>query len=150
MIHRHVKNGRYPIHGNGLTFDYPVYINNLVDGFVLTLETGAGAGRAWGIADDEYFNIEKRVERAVQALGVPLSTHHLPLLLRIIASHVREKACRPFGIEPPIFPRRVDWFRQVRVLKIDRARTDLRHTPDIGIDEGSKLTGQSYAEHNYI
>jgi nucleoside-diphosphate-sugar epimerase len=68
----------------------------------------------------------------------------------VAAGHVVEKACRPFGITPPIFPRRVDWYRQNRAFKIDKAKRDLGYEPKVGIDEGLRRTADWYRREGYI
>ena len=84
------------------------------------------------------------MSRIGKALGVKVKIPHYPIWPLIIAGHVCEKACKPFGIEPPIFPRRVDWFRQVRAFRIEKARRELGYVPRVGIDEGLKRTGDWY------
>jgi nucleoside-diphosphate-sugar epimerase len=74
----------------------------------------------------------------------------MPLTPLIIAGHICERACRPFGIAPPIFPRRVDWYRQVRAFSIDKARRELNYEPRIGIDEGLKRTADWYRAEGYL
>ncbi len=150
MIYRRVNKGRFPMFGNGRTFYHPVYIDNLVDAFLLAMKEGAGAGEAYIIGDEEYFTIEELVKRVGRALNKDLSVPHFPILPLIIAGHVCEKACKPFGINPPIFPRRVDWFRQVRAFKIDKAKRDLGYAPRVGIDEGLRRTGEWYRENGYL
>ena len=150
MIFRRVCKGSFPIFGRGETFYHPVYIDNLVDAFVLAMAPGVGAGETYLIADDEYLSIEELVKRTAKALGTEVRTPHYPLGPLIVAGHVCEKLCKPFGIEPPIFPRRVDWFRQVRAFDISKAKTELNYNPRVGIDEGLKRTGQWYQEHQYI
>ncbi|HVR75983.1 MAG TPA: oxidoreductase, partial [Planctomycetota bacterium] len=78
------------------------------------------------------------------AMGVRVRIVNLPLLPLIAAGHLLEKGCKPFGITPPLFPRRVDWFRQVRAFRIDKARTTLGYSPGIDIDEGLRRTAAWY------
>jgi 2-alkyl-3-oxoalkanoate reductase len=63
---------------------------------------------------------------------------------------VVEKACKPFGIVPPIFPRRVDWYRQNRAFRIDKAKRDLGYQPRVGIDEGLRRTAEWYRQENLL
>jgi nucleoside-diphosphate-sugar epimerase len=142
MIYRRAKKGVFPIFGSGRTFYHPVYIDNLVDAFVAAMQPGVGAGRAYIIADAEFFSIEELVKRVGRAIGVEVRTPHYPIWPLIIAGHVCEKLCKPFGVVPPIFPRRVDWFRQVRAFRIDKARRELKYEPKVGIDEGLRKTGE--------
>lgn len=150
MIYRRVKKGVFPMFGRGQTFYHPVYIDNLVDAFVLAMAPKVGAGEAYVIGDEEYFPIEDLVVRVGRAIGVDVRVPHYPILPLIVAGHMCEKICKPLGIVPPIFPRRVDWFRQVRAFCIDKAKRDLGYQPRVGIDEGLRLTGGWYSEHGYI
>jgi nucleoside-diphosphate-sugar epimerase len=144
MIYKRAKSGKFPMFGSGKTYYHPVYIDNLVDAFVLAMAPGVGKSSAYIIADEEYFSIQELVRRVGKAIGVDVKIPHYPIWPLIVAGHVCEKVCKPFGIEPPIFPRRVDWFRQVRAFRIDKAKRELGYKPRIGIDEGLKRTGDWY------
>lgn len=150
MIYRRAKKGTFPIFGSGRTYYHPVYIDNLVDAFVLAMKPGAGKGEAYIIADEEYFSIEELVKRVGASIEVDVRTPHFPIWPLIIAGHVCEKTCKPFQITPPIFPRRVDWFRQVRAFRIDKARRDLGYIPKVDIDTGLRETGKWYIENGYL
>ena len=150
MIYRRAKKGQFPMFGDGLTTYHPVYIDNLVDAFLLAIEPGIGSGEAYLIGDEEYFSLNELVSKVGKAIDVDVSIPHFPLLPLIVAGHVCEKICKPFGIDPPIFPRRVDWFRQVRAFRIDKAKRDLGYVPRVGIDEGLIRTGEWYKDHGYI
>jgi len=150
MIFRRVSRGKFPMFGNGKTLYHPLYIDNLVDAFVAAMADGVGDGEAYLIADDEYLEIEDLVKRVGKALNVDVKIPHYPVWPVVAAGHVVEKACRPFGITPPIFPRRVDWYRQNRAFKIDKAKRDLGYEPKVGIDEGLRRTADWYRREGYI
>lgn len=150
MIYKRVKKGTFPMFGRGRTFYHPLYIDNLVDAFLLSMAPGTGASEAYIIGDEEYFSIEELVTRVGKAIDVDVSIPHFPILPLIVAGHVCEKACKPFGITPPIFPRRVDWFRQVRAFRIDKAKSELGYKPRVGIDEGLRKTGEWYRKEGYL
>ena len=130
--------------GSGRTYYHPVYVDNLVDSFVLAMEPGKGSGQAYIVGDAEYFPIQELVSRIGNSIGVNVKIPHYPIWPLLLAGHVCEKVCKPFGIEPPIFPRRVDWFRQVRAFRIDKARRELGFVPRVGIEEGLRRTGEWY------
>ena len=150
MIFRRVARGVFPMFGDGRTFYHPLYIDNLVDAFILAMQDGVGDGEAYLIADDQYLEIEALVKRVGRALDVDVKIPHYPVWPVVAAGHVVEKACRPFGITPPIFPRRVDWYRQNRAFKIDKARRDLGYQPKVGIDEGLRRTAEWYRQEGYL
>jgi 2-alkyl-3-oxoalkanoate reductase len=150
MIFKRVARGSFPMFGSGRTLYHPLYIDNLVDAFLLTMPRGAGNGRAYLIADEHYYQIRDIVKEVGRALDVPVRIRHYPVLPVVAAGHVVEKLCKPLGITPPIFPRRVDWYRQNRAFDITRAKAELGYAPRIPLDEGLRRTGEWYREMGYL
>lgn len=150
MIFKRVATGSFPMFGSGDTLYHPLYIDNLIDAFMLCMESDKGNGREYLIADEEYFPIRDIVKKVGEALNIPLKIRYYPVTPLVITGHIVEKVCRPFGITPPIFPRRVDWYRQNRAFDIRRAKKELGYVPKIGLDEGLRRTGQWYREKGYL
>lgn len=144
MIFRRVARGAFAMFGNGSTLYHPLYIDNLVDAFVLAQQPGKGDGEAYLIADEHYLSIEELVRAVGRAVDVDVRIRHFPLLPLIVAGHVFEKICRPLHLTPPIFPRRVDWFRQNRAFDISKAKRQLGYDPRVGLDEGLRRTADWY------
>src|SRR5919205_3548592 len=136
MIFKRVAKGTFPMFGNGRTLYHPLYVDNLVDAFLLVMPPGAGSGREYLIADEKYYPIEEIVRAVARALDVPVRIPHYPVMPVVAVGHVVEKICRPFGITPPIFPRRVDWYRQNRAFDISRAKRGPGYQPRLAPDEG--------------
>lgn len=150
MIFKRVESGRFLMFGTGKTLYHPLYIDNLVDALLLAMQPGKGNGQAYLIADEDYVQIEDLVKRAAKALGVSVSIPHFPVWPVIVVGHVVEKLCKPFRISPPIFPRRVDWYRQNRAFTIAKAKRDLGYNPTVGLDEGLKRTAEWYRREGYL
>jgi nucleoside-diphosphate-sugar epimerase len=150
MIFKRVARGSFPMFGDGRTYYHPLYVDNLVDAFMLAMEDGRGDGDAYLIADEEYVEIEDLVRRVARALGVEVRIRHYPLAPAIVAGHVCETVCRPLRITPPIFPRRVDWYRQNRAFRIDKAKRELGYAPRVGLDEGLRRTAAWYRANGYL
>jgi nucleoside-diphosphate-sugar epimerase len=150
MIFKRVAKGTFPMFGSGRTLYHPLYVDNLVDAFMLCLAPGVGNGREYLIADEHYYPIEEIVKAVGRALDVPVRIPHYPVWPVVAVGHVVEKACKPFGITPPIFPRRVDWYRQNRAFDISRAKRELGYVPRVALDEGLRRTGRWYREQGYL
>jgi nucleoside-diphosphate-sugar epimerase len=150
LIFKRVAKGVFPMFGNGKTYYHPLYIDNLIDSFILAMENGRGGGEAYLIADEQYLEIEDLVRRVGRALQVDVKVPHYPVWPVVAAGHVCEKVCKPFGITPPLFPRRVDWYRQNRAFRIDKAKRDLGYAPKVGIDEGLQRTAEWYRREGYL
>jgi nucleoside-diphosphate-sugar epimerase len=136
MIFKRVKKGVFPMFGSGRTLYHSLYIDNLVDAFMLAEMPDRGLGQAYLIADEHHVEIEDLVRRVARVMSVEVKIPHYPVWPLIVAGQVVEKACKPFGIPPPIFPRRVDWFRLDRAFDIGKAKRELGYRPAVGRDEG--------------
>ncbi len=150
MIFKRVNKGLFPMFGSGKTYYHPLYIDNLIDALILAMAPGKGVGEAYLIADEEYVEIGTLVRKTAAALGVEVKIPHFPVLPLVIAGHICETIYRPFHVTPPIFPRRVDWYRQNRAFRIDKAKRDLGYQPKVGLDEGLKRTGEWYRREGYL
>jgi len=150
LIFRRVAKGSFPMFGNGRTLYHPLYIDNLVDAFLLCMPPGAGAEMEYLIADEQYYPIEEIVRAVARALQVSVRIRHYPVLPVVMAGYLCEAVCKPLGVTPPIFPRRVDWYRQNRAFDITRARRELGYQPKVGLEEGLRRTGEWYRAKGYL
>lgn len=107
-------------------------------------------GRPYLVGDDHYLTIEQLVRRVADAMDTEVRIPHLPIGPLRVAGRVVEAVCRPFGIAPPVSPRRVDWFRQNRAFDIARAREELGYEPRVGLDEGLRRTAEWYRTHGFL
>ena len=150
MIFKRVARGVFPMFGDGKTLYHPLYIDNLVDAFIAAMPPDVGNGEAYLIADEHYIEIEQLVKAVASALGVSVTIPHYPLAPLIVAGHVCETICKPFGVTPPIFPRRVDWYRQNRAFDIRKAKRDLGYKPLVGLTEGLAKTADWYRAEGFL
>ena len=150
MIFKRVARGIFPMFGNGKTLYHPLYIDNLVDAFVAAMSPDVGNGEAYLIADEHFVEIEELVKAVAAALNVTVSIPHYPLLPLVAAGHACKFVCKPFGVTPPIFPRRVDWYRQNRAFDIRKAKRDLGYKPLVGLREGLARTASWYRAEGYL
>jgi nucleoside-diphosphate-sugar epimerase len=150
MIFKRVAKGSFPMFGNGKTYYHPLYIDNLVDAFLLAMEPGRGDGKAYLVADERYVEIEELVRKVGRALHVEVRIHHYPIWPVVLVGHVCETLCKPLKVTPPLFPRRVDWYRQNRAFKIDRIKRDLGYVARVDLDEGLRRTAEWYRKMGYL
>jgi nucleoside-diphosphate-sugar epimerase len=75
---------------------------------------------------------------------------HLPVWPAWIAGAACELLCAPFGIEPPLYRRRVDFFTKSRAFDISRARQELGFQPAVDLREGIRRTLAWYREQRWV
>lgn len=150
LIFKRVARGRFTFLGDGSALYHPLYIDNLVDAFVAASESDAARGESYLIADEEYVPIRDLVARTARALGIECRMRFLPFWPAYAVAFAVETAWKPLPSEPPIFRRRLDWFRQNRAFRIDKARRDLGWTPKVGLDEGLRRTAEWYKQRGML
>jgi nucleoside-diphosphate-sugar epimerase len=136
--------------GSGEIHYHLTYIDDLVEGFRLCGEHAAAANRTYILAGGEVTTLNALVALVAEVAGVPTPRMHLPVWPFWIAGAACEAVCAPFGIEPPIFRRRVDFFTKSRAFDISRARDDLGYAPRVGLRDGISRTMNWYREHGWL
>jgi nucleoside-diphosphate-sugar epimerase len=61
-----------------------------------------------------------------------------------------EGVCRPFGIAPPLYRRRVDFFTKSRAFSIARARLELGYAPRVHLKDGVRRTLTWYRGERWV
>ena len=150
MLFKRVQKGMFPFFGSGQALYHPLYIDNFIDAFELAMDKPGGKGKAYLIADDQYYHIKDIVLMIAKIMKVDLKVRHLPFWPLYAVCAVVEFAFKPLPWDPPLFRRRADWFRQNRAFKIDNARQDLDYDPAIGLEEGLTRTYEWYKDNGYL
>ncbi|HKB12279.1 MAG TPA: NAD-dependent epimerase/dehydratase family protein [Vicinamibacterales bacterium] len=149
-LFRGVARRRWVTLGAGDIFYHLTYIDDLVAGFRLCGTHPAAANRTYILAGGEVTTLNELVRLTAVEAGVPPPRMHLPVWPIWIAGAACEAICRPFGIEPPIYRRRVDFFTKSRAFDIARARNELGYAPQVGLREGIRRTLAWYREHGWL
>lgn len=149
-LFRGVARRRFVILGDGRIFYHLTYIDDLVEGFRLCATAPAAAGRTYILAGGEVTTLNELTAIIAAEAHVPPPRLHLPVWPVWIAGAVCEAMCAPFGLEPPLYRRRVDFFTKSRAFDISRARTELGYTPQVGLREGIRRTLAWYRDEGWI
>ncbi len=150
MLFRMVSKGRFWMFGDGQVHYHPLYIENLVDAFELAADSEKGVGEVYLIGDKRYYTLNELVSAIAETLGVDLNIYHLPFWPLWTAALACEMVYKPLPMDPPLFRRRVDWFRQNRAFSIAKAERELGYHPKIDLKEGLARTARWYKEQGYL
>ena len=144
-LFRMCRDGRFPMLGDGRTYNHPVYVENLADLLLLAAETPQASGRAYIAADDEYLTLTELVRLVARVQGGKVRIYRFPWLAPVNGlAWLMEAATRPFNIEPPLFRRRLTWFTTNRAWDTSRARDELGYRPSVSLEEGLLRTMRWY------
>jgi dihydroflavonol-4-reductase len=149
-LFRGVARRRFVILGDGRIFYHLTYIADLVEGFRLCGEVTGASGRTYILAGGEVPTLNDLAALIAQDASVPPPRLHLPVWPVWLAGAACEAICAPFGVEPPLYRRRVDFFTKSRAFDISRARGELGYSPAIGLREGIHRTLAWYREQGWL
>jgi len=131
-----IARGTFAMIGSGRNHHHLVYIDDMVQGFRLAAQRPEAVGQIFIIAgglpvalDDLVLIISRQLEVKVRRLRIPL----LPVRL---AAALVEGICAPLGVQPPIYRRRVDFFRSDYSFDISKARKIIGYEPEFDVERG--------------
>jgi nucleoside-diphosphate-sugar epimerase len=150
MLIKRVSAGRFLMFGDGKATYHPLYIDNLIDAFELSAEKEEAIGQTYLIADDDYYQLNDLVTEIGSALNIDVDIIHLPFTPLWVAAALTEAVYLPLKSNPPLFRRRVDWFRQNRAFDITKAKDELGYNPQIDLHTGIERTNDWYLENGYL
>jgi dihydroflavonol-4-reductase len=149
-LFRGVARRRFVILGDGRIFYHLTYIDDLVEGFRLCGGVPRAAGRTYILAGAEVPTLNDLAALIAREARVPPPSLHLPVWPFWLAGAACEAVCAPFGIEPPLYRRRVDFFTKSRAFDISRAREELGYSPQTSLQDGIHKTLAWYRAQHWL
>ena len=145
-IHR----GTFRMIGTGDVLYHMTYVSDLVDGIILCGEHPNAIGQTFVFGGPRYTKLRELVDTVGSVVGKPVRRGHIPVAPVMAAAVACEWLCKPFGIEPPLYPRRLDFFIKDRAFSIAKARRELGYDPKIDLEDGLRLTYEWYRQTGWI
>ncbi len=145
-----LKKGTFVMIGDGETLYHMTYIDDLCAGIELCATHPAAVGEVFILGGDHHVTLNELIASVSRAVGSAGPRMRVPMWPVMTAAHVCEALCRPLGIEPPLYPRRVEWFTKDRAADISKARRVLGYEPRVDLDEGTRRTAQWYSQQRLL
>ncbi|MEZ4754707.1 MAG: NAD-dependent epimerase/dehydratase family protein [Bdellovibrionota bacterium] len=145
-----IANRKFPIIGNGRTLLHWVIVSDLARAFRLALEKSETNNQVFIISGEKAIELEYLVKTIAAAYNVKPPAFKIPALPIQILGSIVETICIPFGIEPPIYRRRVDFFTKTRAFDSSKARRLLGYKPETSFEDEVYKIAKWYSENNWI
>jgi len=149
-LFKFIYNGKFRMLGNGKVLYHLTHVDDLARGILLAGEKKEALGEVFTIGGEGYLTLAELVERVARALNVSVPRKSFPVWPVWFAGLLCEIACRPFGIEPPLYRRRVEFFIKDRAFDISKAKRLLGYQPQVDLDAGLRLTAEWYRAQNLL
>jgi len=144
-----IQDGRFVLAGKGTGRQTPVFVDDLVDGFLAAAARGA-RGTIYHLAGEEILAVREMVQEIAAACGKKIPRFHLPLFPARVGAFLLEKAFSPLGKEPPLSRPKLSFFTHSKPLSTDRARRELGFQPRTDFRSGIGLTVAWYKEQGWL
>ncbi len=145
-----VKRGRFMMLGSGRVLYQMIYIDDLVDGILLCGTREEAPGNIYILTGETPVILNDLVRMVSEAVGKPYRLLHFPFAPVYAASFLVEMVCKPLNIRPPIYRRRVDFFRKNRAFSINKAKRELGFQPKVDLRTGLRKTAEWYVSEGLL
>ncbi|MEJ2710008.1 MAG: NAD-dependent epimerase/dehydratase family protein [Anaerolineales bacterium] len=149
-LFRSINRGWFRMIGTGDIHYHLVYIDDLLDGMVLASEKPDIAGEVFIIAGESPICVRELVHIIADTLGKPVSNLHIPAQPVMLAAHLVQWASHLVRVEPPLYPRRMDFFVKNRAFSIEKAKRILGYRPKVNVKTGVALTAEWYQSQGLL
>lgn len=139
-----VSRGRFPLFGAGQGRRHMVYVDDVVSAFFQACERNEALGEGLIVAGPDSCTLRELIDEVTRATGSRRYGFRLPLAPMLAIAGVVEDVCARFGIDPPIYRRRMDFFHSDSEFDTSRARRVLGWEPKVDLREGILRTLEDY------
>ena len=137
--------------GSGMAGYHLVYIDDLTEAFILAGTHAQAAGEAFLIGGREIPSLNDLIRSLAGVLGKRnQKIFRLPAKPVWLMGWLCELICRPLGINPPIYRRRVDFFINNRAYDTAKAQSRIGYESRVSVEEGLRLTAAWYRCQNLL
>ncbi len=141
----------FPLFGRGRGLYHLIHVEDLTDIFITAALHPAGEGGVFIAGNSAPSELRDIASIIASEIGnARLRFIRLPAWPLFVAADLCEWACRPFGIEPPLYRRRVAFFTKDRAFDTRRLRDVLRYRYSVSVDEGLRSTARWYREQGWL
>jgi nucleoside-diphosphate-sugar epimerase len=145
-----IANGTFVMLGRRDIYYHMIYVDDLVQGLKLLGTHPKAVDEAFILGGDGYYRLSAIARMIARMLGVRQPWLRLPALPFQVVGSLCEAICVPFGMEPPIHRRRVDFFTKSRAFSIEKARRLLGYNPQVPLEAGLRRTLDWYLDQGHI
>jgi dihydroflavonol-4-reductase len=140
----------FPILGYGKCLYHLIHVEDLADTLILAAGHPAALNDIFICGNPEPVTLEHMAKAIGVALGRKPRVVRIPVWPFFAAAAVCEAVCKPLGIEPPLYRRRVAFFTKDRAFDTRKIRERLQprfaYTNEVGLER----TAQWYLDQGWI
>ena len=140
-LYRSIKSGKFILTSNGKSFIHPTYIEDVIDGLLITITNERAYNEIFNIAAEQDLHVEEYLETIARKLGVKLKRFYIPYTLSMVLAFTMEQLInKTFGKESIVTRSKIRFLSLDHSSDITKAKKVLGYKPKYNIDEGLEKT----------
>ena len=132
--------------GPGNNLHQLIYIDDLIEGMLIAARSERALGQVILLVGSKPITTDEMVDTIAGVLDVRLPDFRAPLFPFTTAAAILEATLRPFGIQPPLHRRRMDFFKKNFSFTDTQAEKLLDFVPRYNFETGAASTAQWYID----
>jgi dihydroflavonol-4-reductase len=149
-IFRMIQKEKFFYVGKGDALCHFIDVRDLVHAFWLAMQKNEVSNEAFLIAGQEIVPLDRFCNLVADALNVKRPWIHIPLIPMQLLGDLCELVCKPFGIEPPLYRRRVDFYIKNRSFVTTKAETLLGFRAKLSLQDEVKDIISEYKSEKFL
>jgi dihydroflavonol-4-reductase len=140
----------YPVLGRGRGLYHLIHVDDLTDCLLVAAVHPAARGEAFLCGNDEPTDLLEMGRLAAEVMGVSFRPLRLPAGPFFALAAACEAVCKPLGVAPPLYRRRVAFYTKDRAFDTAKMRTVLEFTPSRTNAAAIRETVQGYLDRGLL
>lgn len=149
-LFRMIARGKFFYVGPGDKSVHFIDIRDLARAYKLAMDRTELNGEIYHIAGEAPLPLRDAVNLIADHLGVRRPWLHFPVKITQLIGTMCEVACAPFGVSPPIYKRRVDFFTKARSFDTTKSARELGFKPTLPSCEEIVSVADYFRTHSLL
>jgi len=141
----------FPLFGRGQGLYHLIHVEDLTDVFITAALSPQALGEVYIAGNPVPSRLEDIARAVAAAIGnTNLRFIRLPAWPLFLLADLCELICKPLGMEPPLYRRRVAFFTKDRAFDTCKLQNQLGYRYSYSVEEGLRATAQWYRERGWL
>lgn len=149
-IYKWAYKGRMPLIGDGGNLLHFIHVDDLTDFFLVAATHPKAVGETFICGSEKAMRFKDMVTLIEGCYGTKVRYFKVPKNIAFLVGDVLEGICRPFGVEPPIYRRRLAFYTKDRSFNTSKMREVLGFSTKHSDEAGLKELAQWYLDEGWL
>ena len=141
----------FPLFGRGQGLYHLIHVEDLTDIFITAALMPQALGEVYIAGNPAPSRLEDIARTIAAEIGNTRPTFiRLPAWPLFLMADLCELICKPFGVEPPLYRRRVAFFTKDRAFDTRKLQNQLGYKYTYSVDDGLRATARWYTEKGWL